>query len=77
MSYDPKSYWGGRGRKYIPGTSKFLLGLGEAVFKRAVKRFNLSSILEVGSGNGRLYNAVKGALGDKTYEMCDFVESFL
>lgn len=75
MEYDPVAYWSRRAIKYAPehrDSEEFQL-LGEVVHSMSPK-----SVLEVGSGSGRVFSYLResGVLRDIiSYTMVDFVEA--
>lgn len=75
--YKPKEYWNKVGRSYKPKTER-----GDELFnlERCVREYTSAGdkLLEVGSGNGRLYLFLQNRnseIADR-FEMCDFVDSF-
>ena len=75
MVYNPKKYWQKRCKNYTPhDTCDELLNMFDLLNTHMI---NTSEILEVGSGDGRLYNYLKTKKKQivKRYVMCDFAES--
>lgn len=76
MKYDPKKLWQDLGKKWIPHScTDELCNLKNIVSNKIV---NDSKILDVGSGNGRIYLYLKNndVIKYNKYIMCDFVKSF-
>ena len=78
MTYNPEDYWSNRGKNYqAPGE---ILEQPEVEnLKKIVEHLtdDDSKFLEVGSGYGRIYEALKSErlCSNYNYHMCDFVES--
>lgn len=69
--FNPEAYWQGRGKLYPVGTKKIE---GELAYIERWLRINKPScVLEVGSGWGRIFLALRGLV--PKYQMVDFVES--
>ena len=79
MTYIPEQYWHERGMNYVaPGEMEEIPEVDN--LKKLLLKHNLldMSILEVGSGYGRIYNELHKMLfvtKPLNFTMCDFVES--
>ena len=76
--YDPKTYWEERGKDYSVSvdTSDELRNLAKL---RLLHGRYMDSVLEMGSGYGRIYSYLnaQGLLEDSDYSMCDISESMI
>ena len=72
MVYDPKKYWGKRGWTYQGQDVKDELKM----LAKCVRRVQPESILEVGSGYGRIYRHFRQSGYTGPITLCDFVDSF-
>jgi ubiquinone/menaquinone biosynthesis C-methylase UbiE len=80
--YKPEEYWQERGNRYnIPRSQEKYREISELIYMQVVKYWRIQSVLDVGSGYGRMYKVVKDYVTkSKTpleYTMCDFVDSFI
>jgi SAM-dependent methyltransferase len=79
--YDPQQYWEERGKNFTnPEREDELVNLGDIIYS---KREEINSILDVGSGDGRVYKFLRYPkiprqifVKKENYKMCDFVDSF-
>lgn len=75
MNYNPELYWEERGKNYVH-TER----IDELLFLESVVRLlpENASILDIGSGEGRVYSYLKkvNLLQSRNYTMCDFSDSF-
>lgn len=76
MSYDPKIYWEERGRNFAHNERIDELQFLESII--SLLPYNNASILDIGAGDGRVYNHLKKTkMIDKCiYKMCDIADSF-
>lgn len=78
--YQPKQYWEGRGHWLEDPERPKYEGREELPTLAAwVRALEPSSMLEVGSGHGRIYEFLRreGLASPSNFRMCDFVESML
>jgi SAM-dependent methyltransferase len=72
MVYDPLEYWDKRAKKY-----KHTERIDELEnLINFVQKYNIKNILEVGSGEGRIYNYFLDKKISINFTMCDFSNSF-
>ena len=75
--YEPKTYWNAVGKDYRAKSERVdeLFNLEKCIRRYVPLEEN---ILEVGSGNGRVYHFLRERMPEieGRYKMCDFVDSF-
>lgn len=72
-SFNPRKYWRKRGRRYTASPVNIQLEIHE--FAEWLSTSGVQSLLDVGSGWGRIYNYLRGAGYRGRYTMVDFVDT--